>query len=245
MQQDISIGPAVLSAPGDVVVVTEGASTCSISLSSISSPAGFSWAVQGTIDGTHWFPISIFDPTTVGTYVHGTQTSLTGQWVAPCAGLIKVRFHMTAVGSGSAIISMVASDGVAPVLIAGGTVALVPSFVNLAPATSGGLSQSSYLISNDVAAHVVKASAGQLYAVETFNNSNTLAYLKIYNATTATAGAGTPVARLLIPEGAFSYRWENGVAYGTGITGIVTTGIADNDSAAPAASQFIVNFYWK
>jgi hypothetical protein len=36
-----------------------------------------------------------------------------------------------------------------------------------------------------------------------------------------------------------------GVAYGTAITACVTGGIADADTTAPAASTFLVSFYYK
>jgi hypothetical protein len=217
MEQDNSIGPSVLSAPGDVVIVTAGASTCSIKLNSISSPSGFSYVIQGTIDGSTWFSVAAYDPTTLGTYVRGAQTVLTGQWLVPCAGLAKVRFHLTAIGGGSAVVTMIASDGTAPVIVTGGSIALIPSFVKLAPSDVGGLSTTSFLITNDTAAHVIKASAGQLYGITASNNSS-VGYLKMYNAVTATAGAGTPFDRFEIPGGVTNIRWENGVAYGTGLT---------------------------
>lgn len=245
MEQDNVIGPSVLSAPGAVGIITHGASTVAINLSSISGPSGFAWQIEGTVNGTNWFFLAAFDPTTVGTYVHGSQTALTGQYVVPCSGMARVRFHLTAIGAGSAVVSLAASQGVGPVLIAGGTVALAESAINLVPVTTGGLSATSILITADTADHVIKASPGQLYGVSAFNNNSSAGYLKIYNAVSATAGAGTPADRIYIPQGTTHLRWENGVAYGTGIAAILTTGYADADTTAPSATQFIVNFYWK
>ncbi|MHC2511886.1 hypothetical protein ACVII1_007124 [Bradyrhizobium elkanii] len=36
-----------------------------------------------------------------------------------------------------------------------------------------------------------------------------------------------------------------GVSFSTGIAYIVTTGIADNDTGAPAANAYVVSFYYK
>ncbi len=81
-----------------------------------------------------------------------------------------------------------------------------------------------------------------VYSIEAFNNSTTLAYLKLYNGT-ATCGSGTPTARYMIPFGAtssggvFSVPNINGDAYVNGRSACITTGIADNDTGAPAAKE--------
>lgn len=118
--------------------------------------------------------------------------------------------------------------------------------VTPAPRTSGGLLLSSTIIPNNTTAVVAKGSAGQVYHIEGFNNSATVAYLKVYNATSATAGSGTPVMRYMIPANSgFSLAYETGDAYGTGITFIVTTGITDADTTAPAANTIIINIHYK
>lgn len=123
--------------------------------------------------------------------------------------------------------------------------------VQLVPGTTGGLSLLSTLHGNNVTAVVVKASAGQLYAIAATNNSSVYGYLKIYNATSATAGSGTPVDRILIPApaagggGGIVWSVPAGVAYSTGITYCLTGLVADNDTTAPAASSFTVTFYFK
>jgi hypothetical protein len=122
--------------------------------------------------------------------------------------------------------------------------------VSFAAATSGGLSVSSAILASGTNATSVKASAGQIYKIECFNNSANIAYLKIYNtAGTPTAGSGTPFARCLIPGNAsgagFVTSYEVGDALGTGIGYTVTGGIADNDTTSVAASAFIVNIHYK
>jgi len=115
--------------------------------------------------------------------------------------------------------------------------------------TSGGLSRSRTLIPNNTTAIVVKSGAGQLYKIRATNNSATIAYIKLYDATSATAGSGTPVDTIMIPASTSGAgvvdSTDIGTVHATGITYIVTTGIADADTAAPAANAYVVTFYYK
>jgi hypothetical protein len=45
--------------------------------------------------------------------------------------------------------------------------------------------------------------------------------------------------------GGFNVSNINGDAYGLGIVMCITTGIADNDTTAPAASTYIVNVHFR
>ena len=107
----------------------------------------------------------------------------------------------------------------------------------------------SYIAANNTTAIVIKATGGTVYSVDAFNNGGTIAYVKLYNATTATCGSGTPQARYMIPFGAsssgggFNVSNINGDAYANGVVMCITTGIADNDTSAPAASTYIVNVH--
>ena len=109
----------------------------------------------------------------------------------------------------------------------------------------------STIAANNTTAIVIKATSGTVYSVDAFNNGGTIAYVKLYNATSATCGSGTPQGRYMIPFGAsssgggFNVSNINGDAYGLGIVMCITTGIADNDTTAPAASTYIVNVHWK
>lgn len=115
--------------------------------------------------------------------------------------------------------------------------------VSVAAASTAGA-----IAANNTTAVVVKGSAGTLFGVQVYGIGSAPAYLKIYNAATATCGSGTPVKRLMIPaastaaNGAGSnVTFGPGLAMGTGITYCVTTGITDTDTTAPAASTFLVN----
>lgn len=109
----------------------------------------------------------------------------------------------------------------------------------------------STIAANNTTAIVLSATAGTVYSVDAFNNGGTIAYVKLYNAATATCGTGTPQARYMIPFGAsssgggFNVSNINGDAYANGIVMCITTGILDSDTTAPAASTYIVNVHFK
>lgn len=107
----------------------------------------------------------------------------------------------------------------------------------------------SYIVANNTTALIVKATAGALYTLEAFNNSATIAYVKLYNAATATCGSGTPIIRYMIPANSTGAGYispnVNGTAFSTGVVMCITTGIADNDTGSPAATTYLVNVHYK
>ena len=121
-----------------------------------------------------------------------------------------------------------------------------------APTTSGGLSLKRVQVANNTTSIAIDASAGQLYGIEAFNNSSVIAYVKLYNASqgSTTCGSGTPVYQGMIPAasaGGAGYVSMNGYGapFSTAITACITTGFADNDTTAPAASAYVLNFFYK
>lgn len=121
---------------------------------------------------------------------------------------------------------------------------------NLNPTTTGGLSVSSVVCSNTTNATTVKAAAGQVYKVEGFNVSTAVAFLKMYNLSTApTAGSTTAFTIYTIPcssQGAgLATEMTNGVAYGTGIGYTVTSSMTSSDTTAlPTANAVTINVYY-
>ncbi len=119
------------------------------------------------------------------------------------------------------------------------------------PFTSGGLSVVRQQVANNTTSVAIKASAGQLYGIEAFNNGATIAYIKLYNTAqgSVTCGAGTPVYQGMIPAAAAGGNYVSmnvyGIAFSTAITACVTTGFADNDTTAPAASTYAINWFIK
>lgn len=115
------------------------------------------------------------------------------------------------------------------------------------------ISNTSTIVANNTTPIVISANPATVYTVEAFNNGTTLAYIKLYNSTTALCGQTSPAPlwRGMIPfgqsssGGGFGLPNINGDAYPTGVTMCVTTGIADSDTGSPAASTYIVNIHWK
>jgi hypothetical protein len=121
-----------------------------------------------------------------------------------------------------------------------------------APTTTGGLTLKSFQVLANATSVAVDASAGQLYEVEAFNNSASIAYIKYYNTAqgSTTCGSGTPVYRQMIPaasSGGNGYLKASfyGTPFTTAITACITTGYADSDATAPAATTYIVNWWFK
>lgn len=194
--------------------------------------------VSGTGVGP-WVPVSaLYDP--VSGALGTIRAPSTGSAVATDAALVVTNRDLNTNGSKT-------SANSAPVVIASDQSTLPAGLV---PVTTGGLTILSTLIASGTNATSVKASAGQLYKIEITNNSANIGYLKLFNtAGTPTAGAGTPVIRLMVPgnssgAGLLS-TFDNGVAFATGIGFTFTGGIADADTTSVAASAFIVNLYYK
>lgn len=131
-----------------------------------------------------------------------------------------------------------------------------PALTNTQPVkdlaqTSGGLSMhQSGPLANSNNATTVKASAGQVYALQVFNVTATVAYLKLYNkATSPSPGSDTPVKVIAIPAntavGGVVMKWEKGLEFTTGIAYAVVTGISGTDNTSVAANSGIVNIDYK
>jgi len=131
-----------------------------------------------------------------------------------------------------------------------------PALTNTQPVkdlaqTSGGLSMHcSGPLANSNNATTVKASAGQVYAIQVFNVTATVAYLKLYNkASNPTPASDTAVKVIPIPAntsvGGVSVKWEKGLEFTTGIAYAVVTGISGTDNTSVAANSGIVNIDYK
>jgi hypothetical protein len=167
--------------------------------------------------------------------------STTGQQIIQCP---------TCSGVGATLSNVIVQDAVT----SGNTIGVNASKqaqVLPQPFTSGGLSVLRAQVAANTTSVAVKASAGQLYGIEAFNNSSTIAYIKLYNAAqgSTTCGAGTPVYQGMIPAAAAGGNYVSmnvyGLPFGTAITACVTTGFADNDTTAPAASTYVINYFYK
>lgn len=98
----------------------------------------------------------------------------------------------------------------------------------------------------------VQGAATTLYGAQLYNIGSSPAYLKLYNATSATCGSGTPYKRLMIPaastaaNGAGSnISFALGLRFSTGLSYCVTGALPDNDTTALTANTVLVNLDWR
>ncbi|WP_398472789.1 hypothetical protein [Tardiphaga sp.] len=112
-----------------------------------------------------------------------------------------------------------------------------------ASAATGGITSTSRILSAAASTNgtSAKASAGRLYAIQGYNASSFVRYLKLYNKASApTVGTDTPIKTLALPPGVgFAFDWPVGYYFGTGIAYGLTTGAADNDTGALAAADVV------
>lgn len=127
-----------------------------------------------------------------------------------------------------------------------------PIFNQGVPGTSGGLSN--YVVEPTASDNhvVIKAGAGQVYAIQAYNNSATINYIRLYNATTGFNGCNS--ATNIAWEGnipastsgaGFVASMPNGLAFATGISICVTSGYGQTDTTNATASAMSVNIQYK
>ena len=93
---------------------------------------------------------------------------------------------------------------------------------------------------------IVKATPGTLFSIAAHNLNAAVRYLKFYDKATAATEADTPKFTIPLPVGSMPpITFPAGVAFVNGIGIRATTGLADNDTGAPTASETIVNLSYK
>lgn len=145
-----------------------------------------------------------------------------------------------------------AGTAAANVVTVQGVASMTPIQVSSVPATSGGLSW--YFVQPAASDNhvVIKAGAGQVYNVHATNNSATVNYLRLYNATTGFNGCNSAtniVGQWAIPAstsvGGIALSMPTGIAFATGISICVTSGYATTDTTNATASAMSVNVGYK
>ena len=118
------------------------------------------------------------------------------------------------------------------------------------PHSAGGLSIHRSIDLDEGTLEVVKNSPGCVYGMWVSNLATSTRFIKFYDATSGTAGTGTPVITLAIPGNATddvsgSFGPGMGITFATGICVGAVTGVADNDTGAPGANEVLVNIFYK
>lgn len=125
----------------------------------------------------------------------------------------------------------------------GGTFAVQAS---MAPATSGGLSTYHLVSAGSTNATNIKASAGQVFGWFIYNSNSSARKVAFHNtAGTPTAGSSIFFSLVIPATSGANVEFTNGITFGTGIGITTVTGLADNDTAAVASNDLIINIFYK
>jgi hypothetical protein len=112
-----------------------------------------------------------------------------------------------------------------------------------ASANAGGITSTKRLLSalGTTNSNLVKGSAGRIYAIQGYNTSAAVKYLKLYNKATApTVGTDTPVKTIALPPSVgFAFDWPAGYYFDTGIGFGISGASADNDTTALTAGDIV------
>jgi hypothetical protein len=113
-------------------------------------------------------------------------------------------------------------------------------------ATTEGLAISHLVSAATTNATSVKASAGKLYGWYIYNSNAAARKVAFHNtAGTPTAGASVSFAIVIPPSSAANVEFTNGIAFATGIAFTTVTDLTDAGTTAVAASDLIINIFYK
>lgn len=190
------------------------------------------------------------------TITDGIGTSLDSLIAAGSTGSLSSKLRIisdTLGGQGDSAVTTNTSGPVSGKLR--GIVALLAAAIDLSngfiksqllPFTSGGLSNYHVVAAATTNAANIKASAGQVYAWNIFNNAAYPVYVKFHNSSgTPTAGSGV-VHTVGVPAGGGN-NWNSdiGFPFATGIAITIVKDIADAGATAVAASDCVVDVKYK
>lgn len=117
--------------------------------------------------------------------------------------------------------------------------------VGVAPRTTGGLTTFHLASAGSTNATNIKASAGQVFGWYIYNSNASARKVAFHNtAGTPTAGASVFFSLVIPPASGANVFSDVGMAFSTGIAITTVTGLADNDSAAVAANDLIINIWY-
>jgi hypothetical protein len=158
------------------------------------------------------------------------------------------------VGATTPRVTLATDDAVGAAIVAAINTAADPT-VNPAPSADSADGLTIFRsLDLDESEEEVKATAGNLYKLRLTNFATSVRYVKLYNATAAnvTVGTTTPIDTIPVPAGsstAPTVITESfgglGMAFATALCLAATTGLADNDTGAPAANDVVATAYYK
>jgi len=103
----VSQAQTVAALNAQVLLQLRGQSSCTVQVTAIGTQT---LVFEGTTDGVNFYGLTVFP---IGGFSGApiASTTTTGQWIFVCAGMYQVRTRCSAYTSGSATVSMVASQG--------------------------------------------------------------------------------------------------------------------------------------
>jgi hypothetical protein len=218
-----------------------GYNTVTIGVVTTSTFTGGVITFEASPDGSNWFTLACaridqFGVDTTYTFIASTIRG----WSTSVDGFTSFRVRLSTVIAGS---------GTATVLVTGQTMAVEPivnAGVSMVPGTINGLSAFHLVSAATTNATNIKASAGQVYGWYIYNSNAAARKITFHNSASApTAGAGVFFSIMIPPTSGANVEYTNGISFSAGIGITTTTGLADNDSAAVALNDLIINIFYK
>lgn len=118
--------------------------------------------------------------------------------------------------------------------------------VTLNAATTGGWSVFHLVSAASTNATIIKAGTGQVGGWFIYNSNAAARKVTFHNtASTPTAGASVFFSIVIPPTSGANVEFTNGIPLSTGIAITTTTGLADNDTAAVALNDLVINIFYK
>ena len=106
---DVISGPTNVTGALDVIVNSQGSGSCGLQITGTFT--GLSGIVRATVDGSTYFNIPSFNVATGAAIAAGTAITAVGSFFIPAAGWRDIEFHVTAVSTGTAVVTLNASAG--------------------------------------------------------------------------------------------------------------------------------------
>lgn len=117
--------------------------------------------------------------------------------------------------------------------------------VNVKPATTGGFTTFHLVSAATTNATNIKSSAGQVFGWYIYNSNAAARKVVFHNTSgTPTAGASVFFSLVIPPSSGANVFTETGIAFSSGIAITTVTGLADNDSAAVALNDLVMNIFY-
>jgi hypothetical protein len=215
---------------------------------------------EATVDGTNWVSLALF-PSTGGTGV--TSATTAGTWTGSVTGFDQFRGRVTwtsgtsvtvtakatraALGPGAAATAAVTQSGTWTVQ-PGNTANTTPWLVTPTASAAGGAT--SYYFSSAGGANqdatAMDAAQGTLYSFTASNTVTSARYVWLYNLASGATSASTVVGCLALPgittgSTALINCGPNGIAFSTGISFRITTGLPGSSTAAASANDVLIS----